>query len=297
MPNTHPSRKENFIGIAWMIASMAGFSVEDAFLKTVTKHVPVGQVLMMFGAAGLCVFALMARRAGALLFQPDVLTPRMLYRAVFEFFGRLFYILAIALTPMSSATAILQAAPLFVAIGARIFLREKVDGKTWVAILAGLLGVMIILRPSADDFSALSLLAVIGTLGFVGRDLFSRTAPPALTKEVLGFYGFSTMMIAGASFALWDGKAFVSLELTQALMIGAALVAGVFGYTALMTAMRTGSIGAVTPYRYSRLLFGISIGVMVFGEHLDAPMLLGCAVVIGAGLFIGWQNQRRQPAQ
>jgi drug/metabolite transporter (DMT)-like permease len=209
MLDSNQSRKENFIGIAWMIASMAGFSIEDAFLKTVTQHVPVGQVLMMFGVAGLCIFALMARRKGTALFQPDALTPRMLYRAVFEFFGRLFYILAIALTPMSSATAILQAAPLFVAIGARIFLREKVDGKTWAAILAGLLGVMIILRPSADDFSALSLLAVVGTLGFVGRDLFSRTAPPALTKDVLGFYGFSTMLVAGASFALWDGKAFV----------------------------------------------------------------------------------------
>jgi len=297
MPNSKPSRRENFLGIAWMIASMAGFSIEDAFLKTVTKQVPVGQVLMMFGAVGLCAFALMARRAGAQLFHPQAFTRRMFYRAVFEFFGRLFYILAIALTPMSSATAILQAAPLFVVLGARIFLREKVDAKTWAAILAGLLGVMIILRPSANDFSALSLLAVIGTLGFVGRDLFSRTAPPALTKEVLGFYGFSTMVIAGASFALWDGKAFVSLELNQALMIGAALVAGVFGYTALMTALRTGSIGAVTPYRYSRLLFGISIGVLIFGEQLDVPMLLGCAIVIGAGLFIGWQNQRRQPAQ
>ena len=280
-----------------MIASMAAFAIEDAFLKTVTKQLPVGQVLMMFGAAGLCVFALMARRAGASIFQAQVLTKNMLFRAVFEFFGRLFYVLAIALTPMSSATAILQSAPLFVVLGARIFLREKVDAKTLIAIFLGLFGVLIILRPSAADFSLLSLLALIGTLGFVGRDLFSRTAPSSLTKEVLGFYGFSTMAIAGASFALWDGKAFVSLGWTQGLMLGAALVAGVFGYTALMTAMRTGSIGAVTPYRYSRLLFGISIGVLVFGEQLDAPMLLGCAVVIGAGLFIGWQNQRRQPAQ
>lgn len=289
--------RHNLSGIAWMIASMAAFAIEDAFLKTVTKQVPVGQVLMIFGLGGLCVFAVMARRVGTPLFQAQVLTRNMLFRAVFEFFGRLFYILAIALTPMSTATAILQSAPLFVVIGARIFLREKVEGQNWIAILLGLLGVMIILRPSSDDFSALSLLAVVGTLGFVGRDLLSRTAPPALTKEVLGFYGFSTMAIAGASFALWDGKAFVSLGWTQGLMLGAALVAGVFGYTALMTAMRTGSIGAVTPYRYSRLLFGISIGVLVFGEQLDAPMLLGCAVVIGAGLFIGWQNQRRQPAQ
>jgi len=258
---------------------------------------PVGQVLMMFGAAGLCVFALMARRAGASIFQAQVLTKNMLFRAVFEFFGRLFYVLAIALTPMSSATAILQSAPLFVVLGARIFLREKVDAKTWIAIFLGLFGVLIILRPSATDFSLLSLLALIGTLGFVGRDLFSRTAPSSLTKEVLGFYGFTTMMIAGACFAVWDGKPFVSLQAQQFMMLSAALLAGVFAYTALMTAMRTGSIGAVTPYRYSRLLFGISIGVIVFGEQLDAPMLLGCAIVIGAGLFIGWQNQLRQPAQ
>jgi drug/metabolite transporter (DMT)-like permease len=280
-----------------MIASMAAFAIEDAFLKTVTKQLPVGQVLMMFGAGGLCVFALLARRAGASIFQAQVLTKNMLFRAVFEFFGRLFYVLAIALTPMSSATAILQSAPLFVVLGARIFLREKVDAKTWIAIFLGLFGVLIILRPSAADFSLLSLLALIGTLGFVGRDLFSRTAPSSLTKEVLGFYGFTTMLIAGACYAVWDGKPFVYLQAQQFLVLAAALLAGVFAYTALMTAMRTGSIGAVTPYRYSRLLFGISIGVIVFGEQLDTPMLLGCAIVIGAGLFIGWQNQRRQPAQ
>ena len=280
-----------------MIASMAAFAIEDAFLKTVTKHLPVGQVLMMFGAGGLCVFALMARRASASIFQVQVLTKNMLFRAVFEFFGRLCYILAIALTPMSSATAILQSGPLFVVLGAHLFLREKVDAKTWLAIFGGLLGVMIILRPSAEDFSPISLLAVVGTLGFVGRDLFTRTAPPTLTKEVLGFYGFTNMMIAGACFAVWDGKPFVPLQAQQLLMLGAALMAGVFAYTALMIAMRTGSIGVVTPYRYSRLLFGIFIGVTVFDEQLDAPMLLGCAVVMGAGLFIGWQNQRRQPAQ
>ena len=297
MLDSNQSRRQNLVGIAWMIASMAAFAVEDAFLKTVTQDVPVGQVLMMFGSGGLCVFALLAKRAQAPIFQAEVLTRNMLLRALFEFCGRLFYILAIALTPISSATAILQSAPLFVVLAARVFMREKVDVTTWMAIVVGLAGVMIILRPSADDFSAMSLLAVIGTLGFVGRDLFSRTAPQSLTKEVLGFYGFSTMMIAGACFALWDGKAFVALASQQWLMLVAALMAGVVGYTALMTAMRTGSIGTVTPYRYSRLLFGISVGVLVFGEQLDTPMLVGCAVVIGAGIFIGWQNQRRQHAQ
>jgi drug/metabolite transporter (DMT)-like permease len=288
MANLDLSKRANLMGIGWMISSMAAFAIEDALIKIVTKQLPVGQVLTIFGFGGICIFTLLAKRARVKLFQPEVFTRRMLLRAVFEFFGRLFYILAIALTPISSATAILQSAPLVLVLGARIFLREKVDAQTWGAIWLGLLGVLIILRPTADDFSALSLLAVIGTLGFVGRDLMTRTAPAVLTKEVLGFYGFTNMLVAGGCFSLWEGKAFLPLQMPQALMIGAALIFGVFAYTALMTAMRTGSIGAVTPYRYTRLLFGISVGVLVFGEQLDSQMLMGCAVVIGAGLFVGW---------
>jgi drug/metabolite transporter (DMT)-like permease len=288
MANLDLSKRANLMGIVWMISSMAAFAIEDALIKIVTKQLPVGQVLTIFGFGGICIFTLLAKRARVKLFQPEVFTRRMLLRAVFEFFGRLFYILAIALTPISSATAILQSAPLVLVLGARIFLREKVDAQTWGAIWLGLLGVLIILRPTADDFSALSLLAVIGTLGFVGRDLMTRTAPAVLTKEVLGFYGFTNMLVAGGCFSLWEGKAFLPLQMPQALMIGAALIFGVFAYTALMTAMRTGSIGAVTPYRYTRLLFGISVGVLVFGEQLDSQMLMGCAVVIGAGLFVGW---------
>lgn len=288
MANLDLSKRANLMGIVWMISSMAAFAIEDALIKIVTKQLPVGQVLTIFGFGGICIFTLLAKRARVKLFQPEVFTRRMLLRAVFEFFGRLFYILAIALTPISSATAILQSAPLVLVLGARIFLREKVDAQTWGAIWLGLLGVLIILRPTADDFSALSLLAVIGTMGFVGRDLMTRTAPAVLTKEVLGFYGFTNMLVAGGCFSLWEGKAFLPLQMPQALMIGAALIFGVFAYTALMTAMRTGSIGAVTPYRYTRLLFGISVGVLVFGEQLDSQMLMGCAVVIGAGLFVGW---------
>lgn len=291
MPTLSHHSRGNLVGILWMIASMAGFAIEDAFIKTVTKQLPVGQVLVLFGAGGAIVFALLARRIGASLLNAEVFTQLMLIRATFEFCGRLFYVLAIALTPLSSATAILQVAPILVVLGAQAFFREKVGFRIWVAVAAGLLGVLIIINPSAEDFSALSLLAVVGTLGFVGRDLVTRAAPPALTKELLGFYGFTTVMIAGGCFSVWDAKPFVTLTTHHFLTLGAALTAGVFAYTALMIAMRTGAISAVTPFRYTRLLFGISIGVLVFGEQVNPAMLIGCAVVIGAGLFIWWQGK------
>jgi drug/metabolite transporter (DMT)-like permease len=291
MKNTTGVERENLFGILWMTAAMAAFAIEDAFIKTVTKHLPVGQVLILFGVFGALVFALWAKRVGAPLFNAAVLNRFMLLRAVFEFFGRLFHMLALALTPMSSTTAILQAAPILVVIGASAFFSERVPLRSWLAIVGGLLGVLVIVRPVAGDFSALSLLAVVGTLGFVGRDLATRALSVSVKREVLGFYGFSTMVFAGACFAAWDAKPFVELAGNQLATIGAALIAGIFGYTALMTAMRTGSISIVSPFRYTRLIFGVSIGVGVFGEQLDLPMFVGGAVVIGAGLYIWWQGK------
>jgi drug/metabolite transporter (DMT)-like permease len=60
---------------------------------------------------------------------------------------------------------------------------------------------------------------------------------------------------------------------------------GVVGYYALTVAMRTGDVGVVTPWRYTRLLFAMAIGAVVFGERPDLLMLVGSAVVVGSGVF------------
>ena len=270
---------------------MAAFAVEDAFIKTATKQLPIGQVLMLFGAGGAMLFAYLTRRSGAELFNPQAFPKIMIIRAVCELVGRLFYVLAIALTPLSSATAILQATPIIVVLGAIVFFGETVGWRRWCSIVAGLIGVVIILRPAAADFSALSLLAVIGTLGFAGRDLASRAAPASINTWVLGLYGFLTVVVAGALYAWWDGTTFVWPTTNNLMGLAAAVGFGVFAYAALMKAMRSGSISAVTPFRYTRLIFGMSLGMVVFGERLDGPMIIGCLIVIGSGLFIWWQGK------
>lgn len=271
---------------------MAAFSIEDTFIKTATKQLPVGQVLMLFGVGGAFLFAYLTRRSGSHLLARQAFSKLMLVRAMCETLGRLFYVLAIALTPLSSATAILQTTPIIVVLGAMAFFGESVDWRRWCAIVFGLLGVVIVLRPAASDFSVLTLLAVIGTLGFAGRDLASRAAPVSLTTWHLGWYGFLTVVVAGALFSLWDGKPFVWPTQANFMGLAVAVGSGVFAYAALMKAMRTGSISAVTPFRYTRLLFGTTLGIVVFGERLDGTLLVGCLVIMGSGLFIWWQGRR-----
>ena len=284
--------RANLTGSAWMIAAMAGFALEDALLKSTSATLPVWQVLVMFGAGGAVVFALVAAIRRTRLAHPDVLSRPMKVRVLFEVLGRLFYVLAIALTPLSSATVILQAAPLVVVAGAALFFGEAVGWRRWSAIVVGMAGVLVVVQPTGESFSVLSLLAVLGMLGFAGRDLASRAAPASLSTEVLGFYGFLSIVIAGAAYSFWEGRPLVLPSPQTGLHMFGAVCMGTAGYAALMKAMRTGEVSSVTPFRYTRLLFGIGLGVLVFGEDLDPNMWIGSALIVVSGLYILWRGRR-----
>lgn len=278
MPN------DSLRGSLFMVAAMAGFAVEDMFLKAAAKTLPLGEVLFLFGLFGLAGFVALTAARGEPILHRAYLSRAILVRSGFEVTGRLFYALAFVLTPLTTATAILQATPLVVMGGAAVFLGEHIGWRRWAAVIVGLIGVMIILRPGTDGFDALSILAVIGMLGFAGRDLATRAAPLQLSNSQLGICGFTMLTLAGVILAVFEGGASIP-DLKTAGLIGAATLFGVFAYNALTAAMRTGEVGAVTPWRYTRLVFALILGVTIFGETPDQLTLLGAAIIIGSGTF------------
>ncbi len=286
------AHRANLLGSLWMVAAMAGFAIEDALIKAAALNMPSGQIMVLFGLGGAVVFAGLSLIRRAPLFHAAVISRPMLIRSVFEVVGRLFYVLAITLTPLSSATVILQATPVVVVAAAALLFGERVGWRKWMAIVIGLAGVLMIVQPGSEGFSLLSVLAVIGMLGFAGRDLASRAAPASLGTLALGFYGFLAVLLAGVIFAILHGQSFVWPGPSAALILLAVVLAGAAAYACLMRAMRTGEVGAVTPFRYSRLLFGIAIGVGYFGERLTLPMALGSALIVLAGLFLLWRGKR-----
>ncbi len=281
----------NLRGSLWMMAAMAGFAVEDMFLKSAARSVPVGQILMIFGTGGTLAFAALAARRGERVLHPAILTRPILLRAVFEVMGRLFYTLAIALTPLSSASAILQATPLVVVMGAALIFGEKVGWRRWTAIALGFVGVLIILRPGLEGFTPLSLLAVLGTIGFAGRDLATRAAPPVLSNMQLGVYGFAMMVPTGAALLVWSSGTVMPSPLA-ATQLAAATAVGVAGYYALTAAMRMGDVSVIAPFRYTRLVFALIFGATVFGERPDAATLLGSAVIVASGIYTLIRSRR-----
>jgi drug/metabolite transporter (DMT)-like permease len=285
------SLSANHRGAAFMTAAMAGFAVEDMFLKAAAKHMPVGEVITLFGFLGMLVFIALARRRGEAAFPAAMFSRTMAVRSGFEVVGRLFYALAIVLTPLSVASAILQATPLVVVAGAAVIFGEVVGLRRWLAVFAGFAGVMLIIRPGLEGFDALSLLTVIGLIGFAGRDLATRAAPPALSAMQLGVAGFAMLTLAGVVILVVNGD----YAAPDAMGLGLTMLAtavGVGAYTALTMAMRTGEVSAVTPFRYTRLLFALILGATIFGERPDALTLLGSAVVVASGIYVLTQNRR-----
>lgn len=284
----------NLRGITFMVLSMAGFALEDACIKLATGALPLGPIVAAFGLGGFLFFTGLILARGEQLITADTFAPTVLIRACFEVIGRTGYFLGIALTPLSNASTILQASPLFVTLGAALFLGEKVGWRRWAAIGVGFVGVLIVLRPGLEGFTAASLFTLMGTIGFAARDLGTRAAPATLTNLQLAAYGFAVLIPTGLVMSLFTGPISVP-DLRGAALIAAAIGFGIVGYYSITVAMRSGEVGVVTPFRYTRLLFAIGLGVMLFGERPDTLTLLGGAIIVSSGVYTILRSSRRAP--
>ncbi|MEM6371961.1 MAG: DMT family transporter [Pseudomonadota bacterium] len=284
--------KDNLRGAAIMVLAMLGFAFEDAVIKLLSGALPVGQILGFLGIGGAAVFAVVCRMRGQSLWHPGFLAPSVLLRNLGELVGTLGFVTALALIPLSTASAILQAAPLLVTLGAALFLGESVGWRRWAAILAGFVGVLLILRPGTDGFSWLTLFAVQGVVGLAVRDLATRRVSFAISSMQLSFLAFLTVIPAAAILLLLGGDTLVMPDLTQSALLSTAVLIGVVAYFAVTQAMRIGDIGFVTPFRYSRMVFALIIGVVLFSENPDALTLLGAAIIIASGMYTLWREQQ-----
>jgi drug/metabolite transporter (DMT)-like permease len=274
----------NARGSLMMVLAMAGFALEDMFIKAAAATLPAGEIMLLFGLGGMLIFCVLTLRRGETLLPRAAFSRAMGVRAICEITGRLGYTLAIALAPLATASAILQATPLVVAMGAALFFGEQVGWRRWTAIFVGFAGVLLVLRPGVDGFTPTTLFALVGMLGFAGRDLATRAAPPALSHMQLGIYGFFMLIPAGMiALAFSGGLVLPTLPVSAQLV--AATVIGVYAYYALTVAMRSGEVSVVAPFRYTRLVFALVLAVAVFGERPDMLTLVGSSIIVLSGLY------------
>jgi drug/metabolite transporter (DMT)-like permease len=283
---------DNLRGAFLMVLAMLGFALEDMFIKLLADTVPIGQILLILGLGGGTIFALIVRAQGDRVIDPAMLSIPILLRALGELFGVLGFVSAIVWTSLSSASAILQATPLVVTMGAALFLGETVGWRRWSATLVGLFGVILIIRPGMATFEPLSLLALLGVFGLATRDIATRRVPASITSMQLSCLGFFATVPAGLGFMFFSPDTYVVMSAMDWTYITIALTIGLFAYYAIVAAMRLGDISFVSPFRYIRMIFALIIGIAVFNENPDTLTLIGAAIIVASGIYTVWRERK-----
>lgn len=274
----------NLRGALFMSISMAGYTLNDALIKFVLMDMNFGQALLVRGMVATVLIGSLAAYHGALKLPREALHPMVALRVLAEASATLCFITALMHLPLANISAIMQALPLAVTMGAALFLAEPVGWRRWVAILVGFSGVLIIVRPGFEGFTAFSLLALLAVVFAAIRDLTTRRIPERVPSLLISTTTTISITLLGAVLILpLGGWTPMTME-TTGLLTGAAVLV-LFGYHFIITAMRVGEISFVAPFRYTALLWAMVAGFLMFSEVPDLAMIVGALVIVGSGLY------------
>ncbi|MCP1731902.1 drug/metabolite transporter (DMT)-like permease [Bradyrhizobium japonicum] len=275
-----------------MAAAMASFTVNDTITKAVSAELNVGEILLVRGLVAMVLVAALAWYRDALRSFRALLIWPVGLRVLGEIGGTLTYLSAISQIPLANASAIFQALPLVITLGAALVFGEPVGWRRWLAISAGFIGVLVIVRPGAEGFSQAALLA-LASVGFCAvRDLATRRIPKDLPTVFITLLTTVTVTTAGAVVLVpLGGWRPLSGNALGLLTFAAVLI--LIGYQCIIVSLRTGDISAVAPFRYTALPWAMLTGYLAFGHKPDGPMLAGAAIIVASGLYAFYRERKR----
>lgn len=284
-------RQRPALGAAFTVASMFGFASMDAMSKWMVADYAIGQVLWI-RYAFFCLFAwFVVRRTGlrvaARTTRPFLQAGRALLAAV----ESAVFVLAFAYLPLADTHAVAATSPLIVIALGVLFLGERAGAARWVAVAAGFIGVLLIVRPGFQTLDWPLLLPLLGAVLWGAYQILVRLSArddaPETTLVWSAFVAFAATTLVGPWQWRWPDP------LGWTLLGGIALV-GAMAHFALIKALDYAEAGAVQPYSYTLLVWATALGALVFGDIPDRWTLLGAAVIVASGLFTWWYDNRRR---
>lgn len=287
---------ENLRGAAFMVLAMFCFALLDTTIKILSQSMSVGQALALISIGILALLLGWSLVQGIPLWQADYRNPRVILRSLCEVAGTCLISLALSLVPLTTVSAVIQATPLVVAMGAGLFLGQAIGWRRWIAIIVGFGGVLLIIRPGLEGFNPATLLAVAGMLALASRDLLTRALHVTLSGVQLGIHAFAFVLPASLVLMIAPGEPLVQPDAGTWALVLAGVVIGVMSYLSIIAATRFGNAGVISSFRYSRMIFALAIGFVVLGERPDAATLVGAAIIITSGIFTLWREARMRRA-
>ncbi|MEQ1647642.1 MAG: DMT family transporter [Hyphomicrobiaceae bacterium] len=270
-------------GIIAMIAANACFIANDALMKLAMQLVPVGESIFIRGlATGLLFWAIFTVSAQKFELAP-LLNQKIALRSLAEIIASVGYLIALANMPIGDLAGLLQLVPLLLMAGAALFLGETIGWRRWTAAAVGLLGAVLIVRPSGNTISAAHAVAAICIAGIVARDLLTRGLSAKISSLSISATSAAGLTLAGLGLGLTESWHTPSLPALAYSVAASAFLIG--ANTWLVVAMRAGDIGTVGPFRYTALIWALLAGYFIWGEIPTLWSWLGMALLVFAGVY------------
>ncbi|MGB3148623.1 MAG: DMT family transporter [Paracoccaceae bacterium] len=300
-----------FQGIALALGGAVILSGNDVAVKFLSGNYPLHEVILIRALVGMTIICLLISRSAAGFRQLRTGRPREhLFRVGLVMLSNVTYFLGLSVLPLADAVALAFVSPLFVTLLSRLLMGEAVGPRRWLAVVVGMAGVIVMMRPGAGSIQPAALLIVTSALCYAGSLLMIRRMRATESAPTLSFYvqvGFilvSSLMglfVGDGHLVAVDGGALAFLfrpwvwpamaDWPAFLVTGIAVTTG-----GLMIgqAYRTTEASLVAPLEYAGMPMAILWGAMIFDTRPDAVAWIGIALISWAGLYTVWREAVRR---
>ena len=269
--------------ILCMLLGTALLTSNDAVLKWLTGGYSVGQIMLCRGIfIGIPLSILVWRAGGLVSLRPHNPKGHFL-RASLVIIGTFLFVTGLRFLPLTEAVAIAFAGPLFITAMAQPLLGEHVGWRRWMAVIAGFIGILVIMRPGGSAIQWAALFPLCASLTGAFRDILTRRLSAYETSVSLLFYTTVGVTLAGLATVPFQWTPVLAIDWGLFALCGFLIGSAQF---LMIETFRLGEAALVAPFKYSGVIWAAVLGFLVWGDIPNLDTAAGAGVVIISGLYI-----------
>jgi drug/metabolite transporter (DMT)-like permease len=309
-------RSQALTGILFAAGGTMIFSINDVAIKFLSGGYALHQVILIraFVAMTFILTVIHLSERG----WSQVATSRPgthLLRVAIIMVSNVTFFLGLAAMPLADAVAVAFVSPIVVTLMSIAFLGEKVGPRRWGAVIVGMVGVIVMLRPGAGVIQPAALLVLVSAVLYASGNLLARKMGGTESAMTLSFYVQAGFIVVSLCMGLWAGDGHLATDdpiwaflfrpwiwpplADWPVFLATGLAVGIGGLM-VTQAYRTAEAGLIAPFEYVGMPLAIFWGVVIFGTFPDATAWVGIALICGSGLYVLWREtvvrQRTQDA-
>ncbi len=301
-------RDNRVLSIVCILAAVGFASTQDAVVKAMSGNYSAYETVILRCVGSFPILALLLHRAGGFRMLATPLLGRVLLRSILLCVGYFTFILSIATLPIADSVAIYFTMPFFVAGLAGPILGERVRLHRWLAIIAGFIGVLIMVRPGAGVFEPAAILALVSAFAYAIGQMIGRPIAQQVPLAVIAMWQNAVFLSVGLALALvfnsfdFSGLSHKSLVFLSRpwvwpglfdsfVLFGNGILAA-FTMIFFVSAYKYSESNFVAPFEYSSMIWAVAYGLLFFNDFPDGFTWIGAAVVATAGILMVWRDRQ-----